>query len=168
MNQMIKRLLCMLAVLMVLAVFGVFALGSGSSDADEDQGGDAATSEKGKSNLGDYNVEIKACRLAEDYEGKPIAIITYVFTNNDDEAAAFYIALDAEAYQDGIGLNECYIVADDVDYLSDNATKEIKTGSSLEVEVAYELNDTTTAIEVEVSETFSFSDKKVTKTFSIK
>ena len=45
--------------------------------------------------------------------------------------------------------------------------KEIKKGATLEVECAYELNDTTTDIEVEVTETFSFDDEIVTKTFSI-
>ena len=43
----------------------------------------------------------------------------------------------------------------------------IKAGVSLDVEVAYELNDTTTDIEVEVKELISFDDDLVTKTFSI-
>ena len=45
--------------------------------------------------------------------------------------------------------------------------KDIKKGASLEVEVAYELNDSTTDVEVEVSELFSFSDKVIKKTFTI-
>ena len=40
-------------------------------------------------------------------------------------------------------------------------------GATIEVEVAYELNDTTTDIEVEVSELISFNDSMITKTFSI-
>ena len=118
--------------------------------------------------LGDYSVEIKSCRLAEDYLGDPIVIVKYVFTNNDDnDPAAFYIALEDHVYQNGVGLNECYVADDSANYSSDNQTKEIKKGASIEVEVAYKLNDTTSDIEVEVSEWISFSSKKVTKTFKI-
>lgn len=66
-----------------------------------------------------------------------------------------------------MGLNEAYLLADDANYSSDNQTKEIKKGASLDVEVAYELNDTTSDVEVEVKELFSFSDRTITKTFSI-
>ena len=64
--------------------------------------------------------------------------------------------------------DECYFVDDSANYSSANQTKEIKQGVSLDVEIAYELNDTTTDIEVEISELFSFSDRKIQKTFSIK
>ena len=45
--------------------------------------------------------------------------------------------------------------------------KEIKAGATLEVEVAYVLNDSETDIEVEVEEYFSRDEKTVKKTFSI-
>ena len=45
--------------------------------------------------------------------------------------------------------------------------KEIKKGATLDVEVAYELNDATTDVEIEVKELFSFSEKVITKTFKI-
>ena len=138
--------------------------GSGSTSGTTSQ----SASSSSKSNLGNYNVVIESCRLAEDYEGKPVAIVKFKFTNNDDDPAAFWVALECNAYQNDIGLNECYFVDESADYSSDNQSKEIKKGASLSVEVAYELNDATTDIEVEVSELFSLSDKKVTKTFSIK
>ena len=117
--------------------------------------------------LGNYIVEIKSYRLAEDYQGEPIVIVKYDFTNNDNDASAFYLSLSDHVYQNGIGLNECYFVDDSANYSSDNQTKEIKKGASIDVEVAYKLNDTTSDIEVEVSEWISFSSKKVTKTFKI-
>ena len=63
--------------------------------------------------------------------------------------------------------NEAYVLKESANYEPDNQTKEIKKGATIEVEVAYELNDTTIDIEVEVKELFSFSDKTITKTFSI-
>lgn len=127
----------------------------------------AAPNTSSNSALGDYDVVIESCRLASDYEGKPIIIVKYKFTNNGDEPACFAWSLEHSAFQNGVGLNECYVAADSANYSSDNQTKEIKKGASLTVEVAYKLNDSTTAVEIEVSELISFSDKKITKLFSI-
>ena len=110
---------------------------------------------------------IDSCRLATDYKGDPIVIVKYKFTNNDDDPACFSWSLECNVFQDGIGLNTCYLSDDSAHYSSDNQLKEIKKGATLDVEVAYELNDTTTEIEVEVSELISFNDKKIVKRFSI-
>ena len=164
-----KKSIALLLVLAVLCTFSVFALGSSSEEGTTDQGsGSAAQSPDADSTLGNYKVEIKSCRLAKDYEGKDVAIVTYTFTNvSGENATAFYIAFDDTAYQNGVGLNEAYILDDSANYSADNQTKEIKKGASLDVEVAYVLNDTTTDVEVEVKELISFSDKTVKKTFKI-
>lgn len=162
-----KKLTALLTVVFVL-LFATFALGSGESTS-EDQGKGSADSGSSSSNIGDYKVEIQSCRLAKDYTGKDVVIVKYLYTNvADDDATAFYIAFDEKVYQNGVGLNESYVLDDSANYSSDNQTKEIKKGASLEVEVAYELNDTTTDIEVEVKELFSWDDTTITKTFSIK
>lgn len=163
-----KKLRVLLAVLLI-AVFGLFALGSGDSGSTKDQGnGSAAKQEQDDGAIGKYSVQIDSCRLAEDYEGKPVVIVKYIFTNvSDENATAFYIAFNDTAYQNGVGLNEAYVLDDSANYTADNQTKEIKKGASLEVEVAYALNDTTTDVEVELEELFSFNDTKITKTFSI-
>ena len=138
-----------------------------TSQADNTTQANNAAQPNNKANLGDYNVVISSCRLAEDYTGAPIAIVKYSFTNVSDDSAAFMFSVDANAFQNGIGLNECYIAKDSANYSSDNQTKEIKKGATLDVEVAYKLNDTTTPVEIEVSEFISFIDRKVTKTFII-
>ena len=162
-----KRFLSILMVVALLFVFGIFALGSSESET-EDQGKGSADSAAEESNLGEYSVEILGCRLAKDYEGKDVVIVKYKFTNNSEDSTAFYTAFNDTVYQDGVGLNEAYVLDDSAEYDDGNQTKDIKSGANLEVEVAYELNDTETDIEVEVEELFSFDDKKITKTFSIK
>ena len=138
-------------------------------EIDEDyQEKGSASPDTNKSNLGGYSVVIESCRLAKDYEGAPIVIVKYKFTNNSEDPACFSWTFSDNVYQDGVGLNECYFAHDSANYSSDNQTKEIKKGASISVEVAYKLNDSTTDIEVEVSELISFDDSKVTKTFSIK
>ena len=168
-----KKLISCL-VSFVLAVSLLTACGGGTVSQGTDSVNTEANSSHSQgggstSNLGDYNVIIDSCRLAEDYSGKPIIIVKYLFTNNSNEPASFMWSTDANVYQEGVGLNECYFVEDSASYSSDNQTKEIKSGVTLAVEVAYELNDTTTDIEVEVSELFSWTtSKKITKTFRLK
>lgn len=162
-----KKISLILAVLLLCAFF-VFALGSGESETYDQGEGKADKQETAADELGDYTVTIDSCRLAKDYAGKDVVIIKYTFTNvSNDDATAFYIAFNEGVYQNGVGLNEAYVLDDSADYSADNQTKEIKKGASIEVEVAYELDDTTTDIEVEVKELFSFSDKTITKTFKI-
>lgn len=179
-----KRILSVALTVVLLGVFGVFALGSGEAE-DGNQGtgsvnieADATVNEQEKetvnnvtednNKLGKYSVEIKSCRIATDWEENPVVIVTYGYTNNSDKTpTSFMIAFEDSVYQNGIGLNEAYVLSDEANYNSDNQMKEIKMGASLDVEVAYELNDTTTDIEVEVSGLFSFDDRMVTKTFTI-
>ena len=156
----------LLAIIMTLVLLFSFAACSETGTATQGSGTAQGTATN-NTKLGDYNVDIKSCRIAEDYEGEPIVIVTYGFTNNGDDSASFSYAITDEAYQNGIGLNPCYFAADSANYNSDNQNKEIKKGATLDVEIAYELNDTTTDVEVEVSELISFSDKKITKTFKI-
>ncbi|MBE6796933.1 MAG: DUF5067 domain-containing protein [Ruminococcaceae bacterium] len=158
-----KKLLTLLLAVILVVTFGAFALGSGE-DGESDQGsGNADTTD-----IGDYSVVIDSCRLAKDFEGDNVVIVKYKFTNNADDAAAFYLTFDDAVYQNGVGLNEAYVLKDSANYSADNQTKEIKKGATLDVEVAYELNDNTTDVEVEVKELFSFSDKTIKKTFKIK
>lgn len=161
-----KKISWILAVLLLCAFF-VFALGSGESGT-ADQGEGKADKQVADNELGDYSVTIDSCRLAKDYEGKDVVIVKYTFTNiGNDTPTAFTFAFDDNVFQNGVGLNESYFVDENDGYNSDNQLKEIKKGASLEVEIAYELDDPTTDIEVEVQELFSFSDKTIKKTFKI-
>lgn len=163
-----KKIISLILAVVIVFAFGVFGLASGESGTSDQGSGSAEGSTTSNSDLGDYSVVIDSCRLAKDYADKSVVIVKYKFTNNsNDTATAFYIAFDDNVYQNGVGLNESYVLDDSANYTSDNQTKEIKKGATLEVEVAYELNDTTTDIEVEVKELFSFSDKTLTKTFKI-
>ena len=163
-----KKLSVLLSIVLVL-MFAAFAMGSGEdTNTNTNQGSGSAETVATTTNIGKYKVEILSCRLAKDYAGKDVAIVKYLFTNvADDDAAAFYTSFDDKVYQNGVGLNGSYVLDDSANYSADNQTKAIKKGASLEVEVAYELNDTTTDIEVEVKEFFSFTDTTITKTFSI-
>ena len=162
-----NKILSLVLTVVLLGTFCLFALGSGESSTKEQGSGTAENAAVASTTLGDYQVEIKTCRLAKDYEGKDVAIITYGFTNNADDSTAFMYTFDDQVYQNGVGLNNAYVLADSANYAEENQTKEIKKGATLDVEVAYQLNDTTTDLEVEVKELISFNDHMVKKTFKI-
>ena len=160
-----KKVFSTILVVAILCVFGLLAMASGETKTTEDNKATDTTAtvepesktEKSdekmdtKGNLGDYMVEIIGSRMAKDYEGKPVIIVKYAFTNNNSEAKCFSYTIDDKAFQDGIGLNSAFLIDESYDYESDNAIKEIKQGSTIELEKAYILNDTTTAVEIECS-----------------
>ena len=167
-----KSLSTTLSIVLIL-VFALFGIASSSSDdnGDVQNSGEkeqVQTNASFDGELGDYVVEIKSARMTKTYDGKNAIVITYAFTNNSSEPEAFYTAIETAVFQNGIGLNEAYFLTDNDSYSSDNQMKEIKTGATLDVDVAYELNDNSSDIEIEISEYFSFTDEKITKTLSLK
>ena len=167
-----KSLSTTLSIVFIL-VFALFGIASSSSeDSGEAQNNNGEeqvqTNPTSDDTLGDYVVKIKSARMTKTYDGKAAIVITYAFTNNNSEPQAFSYAIEDAVFQNGIGLNEAYFLTDNDNYSSDNQIKEIKQGSTLNVDVAYELNDSTSDIEVELSEYFSLTDEKITKTFSLK
>lgn len=160
-----------IALIVVFIIFIFFwALGSGGSSSDEstkEPNNVVAENDSNKSNVGDYNVEIKESGIATDYEGNKILIVTYTFTNNSKEAKSFNLSVTDTAFQDGVELGTVWS-SYGIDGLSfDNKSKEIKPGKTLDVQCAYELNDETTNVEIEFT-LFSIWTDKVYETFVIK
>lgn len=126
----------------------------------------AEPEDDGNGQLGDCLVKIKSSRLSQNMSGEKVIIITYGFTNNGSKPVSFMAACDAKAYQDGVEIERDFFVQDK-SYDSNAASKDIKPGKSVDVGIAYTLNDLKTNVDVEVSELISFSDAVVTKTFKI-
>lgn len=105
--------------------------------------------------IGDYKCVVKKAEKYTDYTGKDAILITYEFTNNSNKNTFFDMALYAKAYQGGVNLDTTYIDAET------NTFTEIKPGVTIEVQEAYALRDTTTEIEIEISELISLSDDKI-------
>ena len=156
-------------VAVVIILIAVIASGGSDDSSSEDSNASAVTSavsaeseEKANDTVGDFKCVVKGAKLCKDLTGKDAVLITYEFTNNSDSAVSFDVALDARAYQDGVGL-ETAILDEDTDYLD----VDIKPGVTKEVKKAYNLRDTSTEIEIEVSELISFSDDKIVTTVEI-
>lgn len=116
--------------------------------------------------LGDYGVEIHDYQLAEDYNGDPVILISYTFTNNSEESDCAAFCVYVEAFQNGISLESAYMVEYD-GYDVSAESKEIKPGYSIDLMAAFALSDANAPVEVEVSELISFSDDVLGKVFYI-
>lgn len=115
---------------------------------------------------GKFNVKIKDSKVVKN-DGDDILIVTYAFTNNSKESQSFMYSIDDKLFQNGVELGDVFGswgIEDDYDF--DNHSKEIKSGVTLDVQVAYELNDTTTDVEVELCE-WLFDDDPVTYTIKL-
>ncbi len=123
------------------------------------------SSDSGK--LGDFEISILEARKSTDYEGKPALIIGYKFTNNSAENKSFAVAVRSKAYQNSVQLESAILAGSDETYNSQNYMKEVQPGGTLDVELAYLLQDETNEVTVEVSELISLSKEKLTKKFPL-
>lgn len=115
-------------------------------------------------NLGDYYVDIKNAVIAEDHDGNPAIVITYAWTNNSEETTSAEIALMEKAFQNGVQLSTA-IIGNPSIFDSDLSFKDIRPGTTFDVQCAYELQNKDSVVEFELSELFGLSDEIVTKNF---
>ena len=116
--------------------------------------------------LGDYAVEIGECELCRDYSGKPALLVNYTFTNNSEENCSGMLALNTDAYQNGLQLDVAMIMDSSI-YSAEDGMKEIQPGATISLKAAFSLNSETAPVEFEVSEVFSIGDDKLGKVFEI-
>jgi uncharacterized lipoprotein YmbA len=111
-----------------------------------------ATQEESNS---DFDVKIEGATFSSDYDGKPVIVVNFAFTNNSDEAASFMFSLNAQAFQGGIELDDIVIGVDGID--SSLAMADIQPGVTVTVQKPLLLRDNS-PVTVEVRDLFSFSD----------
>lgn len=148
-----------LAVIIVIGIIAAAAGGGGSdsSSTNSNQTGDtksAGQAEQAEVKT-DYPVTIDGAEVTKDsYQGKDVIVVTYTWTNNSDKATSFTIALNAQAYQNGVEL-ETSLFTDGAEV---GDLRDVKPGTTSTVKIAYELADTS-EVEVEVKEQFSLNDE---------
>ena len=170
-----KRLIILGIVAALIVVIGIAAGGSDdspsnpapvqSSSADGTSAANAVAENKSENNVGKYKVTLKSSRITKDYDGNSILIVTYNFQNNDSEPKCFAYSVEDKAYQNGVELGDVWTSYGIDNYSFDEASKEIKPGVSLDLQCAYELNDNSTDVEIELSQWLS---DKVQQKYTIK
>lgn len=148
------------------SLFALGLAGCGNSGTTSTSTSDAQKEEPKKSEEKQpekYEVTIGTLTQIADYNGDPAAKITFSFTNNSDETAAFMSSVRVEAYQDGQQLEVAVVTSGDVNW--ESTMTKIKTGTSLDVEQAYKLISSSD-VEVEVYPLIG-KDKLAAQTFSL-
>lgn len=107
-------------------------------------------------------VTIDNATLSEDYNGDPVVIVTYTFTNvSSDEAESFMLSCVPEVYQNGVECEYAFVTG-----LEGDSSAKVKKGGSTTLQQAYKIQDRSD-VEVEVKEAFSWEDVTLaTATFS--
>lgn len=152
-----KRWIIFGVVVGVLLFFALVVAGSSDSSNDVNSNdniekttvnsGEATTQ---KNNAGSYNVEVKKATLTKDVSDNSIVVVTYLFTNNGTDSVSFDTVIDDKAFQNGVELGVVWSSygVDDLDF--ETKSKEIKPGVTFEVTCAYELNDESTPVDIEL------------------
>ena len=158
-----RQLIAVLVLGAVLALAGCGRTGSGGrSSGSENEPMAAEQAQPAETAQSDYAVTIDGARVAENYNGEKVVVVTFTFTNNSDDAQAFLYATSVDVYQNGVELDLAFLTD-----IESNGSNKIKPGASITTEQAYLLNDMSD-IEVEVSELFSFSsDLLASQTFTL-
>ncbi len=117
--------------------------------------------------IGEYIVTIKDYKiLSPNGDDKQYLLITYEYTNNSKEAASFSGLFNDVLFQNGIEIQTPIVFFDSEDqYNSDNCSKKIAPGKSLNIDRLYELSDAETDVDVEIQRWLS--DKKLEYTISL-
>lgn len=145
----------------------LFACSGGSDEATNEAPAtdtpQQATQQEPEKEASKYAVSIDDCTVTTDYSGKAAIVVTYTFTNNSDKATAFFTAVSAKAFQNGVQLDTG--IVQDVD--AQSSVSEIKSGATTTVQQAYLLDDQS-EVSVECTELISFDDTVIAeKTFSV-
>lgn len=112
----------------------------------------------------DLGVTIGGASFSEDYEGTPVIVVDFEFTNGSDETTNFMMSTNPQAFQGGIELDS-YAYVEDLD--SGASMTDLKPGASLSVQVPFTLRDEST-VTVEVGEMFSLDGGLLdTQTFDV-
>lgn len=131
MKQTKTRILGLL--LAVLMVFSLTACGNNGKPTDPNL-----------IKLGDYELLYKDACLMEDFDGADALVLTLDFTNNSKEMSTYFWSVYGTAMQNDTELESAIIYTDYDAYemIDDNQFEEVDPGATLEVQVAYVLEDT--------------------------
>lgn len=114
-----------------------------------------------------YKVEIKSAKIAKNWNDEECLVITYIFTNNDDEPESFSGRTEDAVYQNGVALEHTSSSSDASFEFESYNDDDVKPGASYEFNIGYKLNDETSDLVVEVTNRPIYSAFLFSRTFSL-
>lgn len=157
------------AALLTLSL-GACGSSSNSDSTPTDSSSDASQSQQAQqaepAQDSPYQVTIDGAQLIKAYDDTDAVCITFTFTNNSDEAQSFGSATSVTVYQDGVQQDIAMPAESPANY--GNSLNKVKPGASITVDGVYALANTTSPVEVEVTELFDLNNTTLAeKTFNL-
>ena len=98
-------------------------------------------------------VSIDSASIGQDYDGNPVVIVTYTFTNvSSNDAESYMACCSDDVYQNGVECETAFVTG-----LEGDSMAKVKKGASTTFQQAYSITDRSD-VEVEVKELWSFDD----------
>ncbi|RHR11038.1 DUF5067 domain-containing protein [Pseudoflavonifractor sp. AF19-9AC] len=133
------KLLCLfLAVLMLLSLT---ACGKGGKEEPEDPN---------LLTVGEFELRYKGASIMTDYEGNDALVLTLDFTNNSKETTDYFWAIYETAMHNDTELDMAivYLNEETLESVDDSQYQNVDPGATVEIQTAFELDDTTGEVEV--------------------
>lgn len=139
-------------ILVVLMLFGLTACG-------KDQAKDP-----NELKIGSYELLYKGAKLMKDYDGNDAIVLTLDYTNNSKETTSYLWSVVETATQNGAELEMAtiFISEDSFDTVTESQFSDVEPGATMEIQVAYELKDTTSEVELIFEEILGNKSGKLT------
>lgn len=102
--------------------------------------------------------------MAKDFEGKDTLLFIFTYTNKTSEGKMPLTEVFMTVYQRGISLDTAILMDSNYSDLTAASLKQVKDGASLQYCVGYILNDMSSDLEVEVTDSLFGGD---TQTFTV-
>ncbi len=103
--------------------------------------------------IGDYTAEYKGYEIVKDDYDKDTIIITFDYTNNSDEADSFLWSIYYKVKQGETELEAGTIIDPETfDSVFDTEMAEVAAGATAEVQIAYNLADSTSDVVIEAAD----------------
>ena len=104
--------------------------------------------------LGDYELLYKGACIMEDSDGNDAIVLTLDFTNNGKDNASYLWSVNETVMQNGVELEVATVFTDydTFETVIDGQFTDVAPGTTLEVQTAFVLNDTTSEIKATFEE----------------
>ena len=114
--------------------------------------------------IGDYEALYKGYELVTDNEGDDAIALYFDFTNNSAEEESVFWALYYYLYQDGVELDSTtvYVNGDSMTWMDDSTMDDVPPGQTRPVCITYKLRDTTTPVELEMTDLYDTATEYLT------
>lgn len=116
--------------------------------------------------IDNYHIALMSVRKDVDYKGDPVAVLTIMFTNNDEDGKMYMMSVSTKVFQNGVQLERAISIKG-VD--AQQQMLEVKNGASIELSIGYLLDGSGAPIDIEIGKYIDFSGNgpKLVGTFQL-